>query len=215
MVTCHGDRFIERSDLFPHFWDRAFRLLQFDPRIDAGRYPLLRQRVDPLARLERGLGNVQALVPVRELHIGPRHLHEKGQPRSMHIDVGGLRTSQGGCNRRAVLSPHIEFVTEIQRQAVLCLPAAGERLGHQAVFAKALACTREITRHLRDQRRFHLTGKGQGFLAAGTRNVKRGTALQGCAFQPVELRIAERFPPVGGGPVRRRQAGGSEGPVGL
>ncbi len=141
-----------------------------------------------------------------QFDIGLRDRSGQRQPRRRHVERGGARRGAGGVDRGGLSPEQVDRPVQIGLR--LPQPLGRPRIG----WRDDIAAGQPVILFLRVQRhRGAVIGAACGqhrlrLPQPGQRDVERGIAAQRIADDPVELRIAQPTPPVGGDQRRLRIA---------
>ena len=208
------DRLPELNDLFARRRQGLLGLLDFEARIQAGRVPIARERGDPLALLERGLGYIEQQVRVLQLDVGMRDADREGETRRLGIHRACARKSESALIGGALLAPEIQFPTERGLQVAERGGAAREGRWNEAILREARAYGIRRQARLWSAGGLAHPGFGERRPGASRGDFERRTIAQTLANEFIELRVAERRPPVSAGPLALPQRRLGERPLG-
>jgi len=134
------------------FWNCArrrqcgLRLLDLEQRIDAGGVAIAGQRINLVALLERGLGDVELQIGALHLNIRMRDVHRQRKPCGMGVDVGNARRAERAFIGFAILAPEIDFPRQRRFQLMQRRPALSRRQRRRAAGAGSGLAEREDLR---------------------------------------------------------------------
>ena len=199
---------LQRLDLLARLGQRAFALALLQRGVQARVDAVAHQLQRLLALRQRALRDLQLVLQPRQLEVAARDIAGQQHARRLDLGLRRARAAQRGLERLAVPAEEIELPAGAHLQRAELVDRAAQRRRIDAGAREALAARLERALHLRQR------GRPGQFLhrlrarQAGLRHAQVGAALQRLVDELVQLRVAERLPPLRGELRRRRRACG-------